>query len=89
MAAVVKLAIAILVAAPTLVVAECPNACSGHGTCSLHDQCTCCRNWQGADCSQRTCPFGYAHVDTPKGDLDGSTGALSGPETTVIVGSTM
>jgi len=69
--------------------AECPNACSGHGTCSLHDQCTCCRNWQGNDCSQRTCPFGYAHVDSPKGDLDGSTGTLSGPSYDLIVGSTV
>jgi hypothetical protein len=69
--------------------AECPNACSGHGTCSLHDQCTCCRNWQGNDCSQRTCPFGYAHVDSPKGDLDGSTGTLSGPNYPLIVGSTV
>jgi len=25
-----------------------------------------------------TCPFGTAHVDTPKGDLDGSAGALTG-----------
>jgi len=39
--------------------------------------CSCYRNWQGADCSLRTCPFGLAHVDTPKGDLDGSGGALS------------
>jgi len=73
----------------TYVVAECPNACSGHGTCSLHDQCTCCRNWQGNDCSQRTCPFGYAHVDSPKGDLDGSTGTLSGPNYQLIMGSTV
>lgn len=69
--------------------AECPNACSGHGTCSLHDQCTCCRNWQGNDCSQRTCPFGYAHVDSPKGDLDGSTGTLSGPNYPLVIGSTV
>jgi len=69
--------------------AECPNACSGHGSCSLHDQCTCCRNWQGNDCSQRTCPFGYAHVDSPKGDMDGSTGTLSGPSYSLIVGSTV
>jgi len=73
----------------TFVAAECPNACSGHGTCSLHDQCTCCRNWQGNDCSQRTCPFGYAHVDSPKGDLDGSTGTLSGPNYPLLVGSTV
>lgn len=69
--------------------AECPNACSGHGTCTLHDQCQCCRNWQGEDCSQRTCPFGLAFVDSPKGDLDGSTGTLSGPSSTLIIGSTV
>jgi len=50
--------------------AECPNACSGHGDCSAFDQCNCDRNWQAADCSERTCPFDLAHVDTPKGDLD-------------------
>jgi hypothetical protein len=67
--------------------AECPNACSGHGTCSLHDQCECCRNFGGSDCSERICPFGNAHVDTPKGDIDGSTGTLSGPSSTLIIGS--
>jgi hypothetical protein len=64
--------------------AECPNACSGHGICVQFDMCQCYRNWQGNDCSQRTCPVGYAHVDSPKGDLDMSGGALSGPDTTVI-----
>jgi hypothetical protein len=57
--------------------AECPNACSGHGECSTYDMCTCYRNWQGADCSERTCPFDLAHVDTPKGDLDHSGDSLS------------
>jgi len=28
------------------------------------------------DCSERICQFGLAHVDTPKGDLDASSGAL-------------
>jgi hypothetical protein len=37
------------------------------------------------DCSERICQFGVAHVDTPKGDLDASGGALSGPGTTVVV----
>jgi len=36
------------------------------------------------DCSERICQFGLAHVDTPKGDLDASGGALSGPEVLVI-----
>jgi len=31
-----------------------------------------------------TCPFGLAHVDTPKGDLDASGGALSGASTVVV-----
>lgn len=35
------------------------------------------------------CPFGLAHVDTPKGDLDASSGKLSGPDTTVIVNDAM
>jgi len=45
--------------------------------------CVCNRNWQAADCSERVCQFGLAHVDTPKGDLDGS-GGISGPDTHVV-----
>eukprot|EP01029_Cantina_marsupialis_P027939 TRINITY_DN774206_c0_g1_i1.p1 TRINITY_DN774206_c0_g1~~TRINITY_DN774206_c0_g1_i1.p1 ORF type:complete len:401 (+),score=106.64 TRINITY_DN774206_c0_g1_i1:97-1299(+) len=57
-----------------LILAECPNACSGHGSCGARDSCSCQRNWRGADCSERTCPFGHAFIDTPQGDLnhDGS-----------------
>jgi len=68
-----------------LTIAECPNACSSHGKCGAFDMCTCYRNWMANDCSERICQFGNAHVDTPKGDLDASSGALSGPSTTVIV----
>lgn len=32
------------------------------------------------DCSERICQFGLAHVDTPKGDLDASSGELYSPE---------
>lgn len=46
--------------------AECANACNGHGTCNAYDMCLCNRNWQAADCSERVCMFGLAHVDTPK-----------------------
>jgi hypothetical protein len=67
--------------------AECPNACSGNGVCSAYDMCTCYRNFQGADCSERTCPFGIAHVDSPKGDLDMSADSLT--TSTVISGSTV
>ena len=66
--------------------AECPNACSGHGTCGAKDSCACYQNYQGNDCSERTCYFGIAHVDTPKGDLN-ADGYVSGPLTTVITGS--
>jgi len=31
--------------------------CSGHGACGVFDKCDCHRNWQGEDCSERTCPF--------------------------------
>lgn len=46
--------------------AECANACNGHGKCTSFDMCICNRNWQAADCSERVCQFGIAHVDTPK-----------------------
>jgi len=49
------------------VVAACPNACSGNGICGANDKCSCHQNWQGADCSLRTCPFTVAWVDTPDG----------------------
>lgn len=63
--------------------AECANACNGHGKCTSYDMCICNRNWQANDCSERTCSFGLAHVDSPKGDLDMS-GALSGPDSPVV-----
>mmetsp|Transcript_522 Transcript_522/g.874 ORF Transcript_522/g.874 Transcript_522/m.874 type:complete len:745 (-) Transcript_522:206-2440(-) len=67
--------------------AECPNACSAHGKCGAYDACTCYRNWVSNDCSERLCQFHLAHVDTPKGDLDASSGKLSGPSTTVLKNS--
>jgi len=50
--------------------AECNNMCSGHGVCGANDMCTCYRNWRGNDCSEQTCQFGVAFIDTPFGDLD-------------------
>lgn len=52
------------------VVAECPNGCSGQGTCSARDMCNCDKNFYGNDCSLRACPNAYAFIDTPKGDLN-------------------
>lgn len=44
---------------------NCPNECSGRGTCNHWGQCTCYQNgdfvhaaWTGADCSEMTCPPG-------------------------------
>jgi len=42
--------------------AVCPNKCSGHGTCGGSDRCSCFPNWQGADCSARTCAFGLSWI---------------------------
>lgn len=58
------------------VTAECPNSCSGHGTCNGEDQCECqdegiiinpsgnsdtkMAAWTGADCSAMTCPRGIS-----------------------------
>lgn len=66
---VVTLALWLLVAV-VLTSAECPNGCSGNGACMQKDMCNCYKNYQGNDCADRTCPFSYAHVDTPKGDIN-------------------
>jgi hypothetical protein len=60
---------ACLAAFTSVVDAECANACNGHGRCTSYDMCICNRNWQAADCSERVCMFGLAHVDTPKVSL--------------------
>jgi len=73
----------------SMIAAECPSACSGHGTCGAYDACKCFRNWMANDCSERICPFGSAHVDTPLGDLDSSSGKLTGPNVNVIVNDAM
>jgi hypothetical protein len=72
-----RVTVAALVASALIlaVYASCPNACSGNGLCGENDMCECYRNWAGADCSQRVCPFAFSHVTTPQGDLnmDGDT----------------
>lgn len=47
----------------------CPGSvsCSGHGTCAGNPtyKCSCSTGWQGADCSDRTCPTGTAWFHMP------------------------
>jgi hypothetical protein len=62
--------VALIAFTATYVSAECNNMCSGHGICSANDACVCYRNWRGNDCSERTCQYGVAFVDTAQGDLD-------------------
>lgn len=47
--------------------AACPNGCSGNGVCGANDKCSCYQNWQGADCSLRTCNYALAWADTADG----------------------
>jgi hypothetical protein len=72
-----------LLAIISTVNSECPNGCSGHGTCNAYDICTCDAQHQGNDCSERTCAFGKAHSDISKGDINGD-GVVSNSD--VIVG---
>jgi len=49
--------------------ADCPNGCSGHGSCSTNG-CVCWPDWGNGDesggaCDQRKCPYEIAFVDTP------------------------
>jgi hypothetical protein len=49
--------------------ADCPNACSGHGTCT-NNGCLCWAGWGNGDetggaCDQRKCPYEIAWVDVP------------------------
>jgi len=43
--------------------AHCPNLCSGHGVCDKYSRCSCSTGFQGADCSERICPFDIAWSD--------------------------
>ena len=70
----------------TQVAAECPNSCSGHGTCNGEDQCECqdegivinpagnsedkMAAWTGADCSAMTCPRGISWTKPSKSDAN-------------------
>merc|ERR1711871_1796536 len=58
---------AILFALVGLASAACPNGCCGNGICGANDKCSCFQNWQGPDCSGRTCPYALAWADTADG----------------------
>lgn len=60
----------LLLAAPLLAYAACPNACSGHGKCGMNDECTCHSNFIGGDCSQRVCHYSPAWVTSSNGDVN-------------------
>ena len=62
--------IVLLLALVAGAVAECPEACNGHGFCGEYDKCSCYRNYQGNSCADRACPFDLAFVDLPHGDLN-------------------
>jgi hypothetical protein len=57
----------VLIAILGLASAMCPNGCSGNGVCGSNDKCSCYQNFQGADCSLRTCTFTLAWADTADG----------------------
>jgi hypothetical protein len=61
------------------VVGECPNACSGRGSCSEFDICECWAGYTSSDCRDRICRFGLGWTDTPQGDLNYDN-IISGPE---------
>lgn len=69
------------------VLAECPNACSGNGVCGAFDMCKCFKNWMANDCSQRVCQFGFAYVDSPKGNLNMSPPPLESADELIAVKS--
>jgi hypothetical protein len=50
----------------------CPGviSCSGHGECSGNPKyrCTCSAGWQGADCSERTCPKSVSWFTIPSAE---------------------
>lgn len=50
----------------------CPGliSCSGHGKCTGNPtyKCECNDGWSGADCSERTCPFGLSWFSLPDAD---------------------
>lgn len=58
------MALWLLALCATVTRAQCPNMCSGHGTCGAENVCACFEGFDYApDCSLRTCPDGVAWTD--------------------------
>jgi len=65
-------------AVPYIAGSDCPNSCSGHGSCSTNG-CVCHSGWgngdeRGGSCDQRQCSFEVAWVDTPTAENKGGHG---------------
>jgi hypothetical protein len=54
----------------SLAFSACPNRCNGHGKCQAFDKCHCHPGFQGADCSERGCPYSRAWSDTAQANDD-------------------
>ena len=54
----------LLLSIQSIVTAQCPNKCSGRGICNSSVQCECYEGFEGADCSERSCPMGTAFSDS-------------------------
>eukprot|EP01031_Cornospumella_fuschlensis_P033531 gene33531-40566_t len=61
------LLIAVLLSLCTQVLANCPNFCSGRGSCNSEGKCICEPGFVAADCSQQKCPSGPAWSGKPHG----------------------
>jgi hypothetical protein len=55
---------------PIQIISVCENRCNGRGTCEQFDRCDCFTDAKGKelyvnyDCSEMSCPRGYAWVST-------------------------
>lgn len=55
------------ISAINIIHASCPNRCNGRGVCDKFSRCSCSDGFQGADCSERICPFNIAWTDNAVG----------------------
>lgn len=53
----------LIILLPAFNAQSCPNNCNNQGLCDKYSRCTCSEGFQGADCSEKICPFDYAWSD--------------------------